>query len=172
MSDHSLTPVQVAESLRVTPALLRSIVATLPPELLERRPAPGEWSIKEILGHLIIAEELGLVGRIRALMASDEPTLALWDQVAIARERNDDARDARELLDEFEVTRERNLSLVRSLQPADLERGGHHPEIGYVRVSDFMHEWVYHDQAHLQQILQIVQQNVWPYLGNTQRFYQ
>lgn len=37
----------------------------------ERRPAPGEWSVKEVLAHLILSER-GLVLRINDMLAGDE----------------------------------------------------------------------------------------------------
>ena len=35
---------------------------------------------------------------------------------------------------------------------ADLQRGGHHPQVGYLRVGDLLHEWIHHDRNHIRQM--------------------
>ena len=76
------------------------------------------------------------------------------------------------MLDEFRAARTDSLRLVRSLTATDLDRGGHHPEVGYVRVRDLLHEWLHHDRNHVQQILAATQAFVWSSMGNTTKFSQ
>ncbi len=167
-----LTPQEVARCLRATSAILRAELAALPAPVMNWHPAPGEWCVKEVLGHMIEAEQRGFAGRIRTILGDNDPQLAGWDQAVVAGERRDCERDLAGLLDEFERLREAGVALVAGLQPADLPRGGHHPKIGYVRVGDLLHEWVYHDRNHIRQMLANVQGFVWPHLGNAQRFYE
>jgi hypothetical protein len=47
-----------------------------------------------------------------------------------------------------------------------------HPDVGRLRVTDVMHEWVHHDANHDRQILANVQAAVWPHMGNARRFSQ
>ena len=54
--------------------------------------------------------------------------------------------------------------------PGDLGRGGAHPKVGLLRVSDLLHEWVHHDRNHIRQMLANVQAYAWPHMGNAQRF--
>ncbi len=133
-------------------------------------PAPGEWSVKEVLGHLIEAERRGFAGRIRVILDAKDPALERWDQNAVARARDDDARDVHVLLEELTALRNDGIALAQQLGPADLGRGGHHPTVGYLRVGDLLHEWVHHDRNHLKQILANVQASAWPYMGNSQKF--
>jgi hypothetical protein len=37
-------------------------------------------------------------------------------------------------------------------------------------VNDLLHEWVFHDRSHLQQVFDIVKALMWPRMGNSQRF--
>jgi hypothetical protein len=37
-------------------------------------------------------------------------------------------------------------------------------------VRDLLHEWVFHDRSHLQQIFDIVKALMWPHMGNSRRF--
>ena len=66
------------------------------------RPAPGEWSANECLGHLIEAERRGFAGRVRAILATDRPDISAdleaWDPPAVAEARRDHERAAAELV--------------------------------------------------------------------------
>lgn len=168
----SIAPKQVAELLRVASTALRTELAALREPLLSWHPAPGEWCAKEVVGHLIEAEQRGFAGRIRIILAGDNPQLASWDQNQVARDRRDCQRDVGDLLNEFSKLREASVALVAGLKDSDLQRGGHHPKVGFLRVQDLLHEWIHHDRNHLKQILANVQAFVWPHMGNAQRFSQ
>jgi len=174
MPDHAaaMTPKEAAELLGAASATLRAEVAALPAATLSWHPALGEWCVKEVVGHLIEAEQRGFAGRIRIILAGDSPRLATWDQVQVARDRRDCGRNMTDLLDEFSKLRDGSVTLVRDLKDADLGRGGDHPQVGYLRVQDLLHEWVHHDRNHLRQIMANVQAFVWPHMGNARRFSQ
>jgi len=165
-----LDPPAVAALLGASLDAIRTEAAALPEPLLVWHPAPGERSVKEVVGHLIEAEQRGFAGRIRIILASKDPALERWDPGAVARARGDDERDVGALLAELTALREEGIALARRLGPADLDRGGHHPTVGYLRVGDLLHEWVHHDRNHLKQILSNVQASAWPHMGNSQKF--
>jgi len=74
MSDQPslLTAAEAAEILRATGAALAEELLGLPEALLNWRPGPDEWTIKEALGHLIESERRGFAGRIRTILAQQE----------------------------------------------------------------------------------------------------
>jgi hypothetical protein len=165
-----LAPAAVAPLLRAAADTIRAEVSALSPAVLAWHPSPGEWCVKEVLGHLIETERRGFAGRIRIVLAGQSPKLEGWDQEAVARERRDCAREAGELVDEFARMRADSVTLVAGLKPADLPRGGQHPKVGFLTVADSLHEWVYHDRNHVRQMLANVQAFAWPNMGNAQRF--
>ncbi|PYO50576.1 MAG: hypothetical protein DMD84_15360, partial [Candidatus Rokuibacteriota bacterium] len=61
-------------------------------------------------------------------------------------------------------------TLVRGLREPDLDRGGQHPKVGFLRVRDLLQEWVHHDRNHIRQALANAQAYVWPAMGNSQKF--
>jgi hypothetical protein len=164
------TPVQAARLLAASLTMIKTEVAALPPAVLTYRPAAGEWCVLEVIGHLIETEERGFAGRIRTILAEERPRFSTWDPDAVARARRDDVRDPSELLGEFTARRTESIALVETLTPADLERGGDHPEVGWLTARDLLHEWIHHDANHLRQILANVQAYTWPQMGNAQRF--
>jgi hypothetical protein len=170
MADAPLAPAEIAALLPAPVALLRAELAAVPERVLTWHPAPGEWCVKEVLGHLIEADRRGLTGRIRILLAADTPALERWDPPEVARARGDCAKSAVALLDQLAAMRQDAAALVRGLREADLDRAGRHPTVGPLRVRDLLQEWVHHDRNHVRQALANVQAYVWPAMGNAQKF--
>lgn len=170
MAEVPLTPVEIARLLPATVATLRAEFVALPDRVLAWHPAPGEWCVKEVLGHLIEAERRGFAGRIQVILGADTPVLERWEPSEVARARGDCGRAATALLDELAAMRERSASLVGRLIAADLDRAGQHPTVGRLHVRDLLQEWVHHDRNHVRQALANVQAYVWPAMGNAQKF--
>ena len=166
----ALAPAQAAALLEASGAAVQAELAAAPEAALAWHPAPGEWCVKETLGHMLEAERRGFNGRIRHILQEQDPALPGWDQQAVARERQDCGRTTLELLREFTDLRADSLRLVTGLQPSDLARGGEHEKVGHLRVADLLHEWVHHDRNHLKQMLTNIQAYVWPNMANAQKF--
>ena len=166
----ALTPAEVARLLDSAGASIRAELAALPDDVLGWHPAAGEWCAKEVLGHIIESERRGFAGRIRIILAGNEPALENWNQVEVARARRDCERSAASLIAEFDALRRDSVTLVAGLRASDLGRGGQHPKVGHLRVSDLLHEWVHHDRNHLRQMLANIQAAAWPHMGNARRF--
>lgn len=166
----ALAPTQAAALLEASGAAVQAELSAAPEAALTWHPAPGEWCVKETLGHMLEAERRGFNGRIRRILEEHDPALQAWDQQAVARERQDCLRPTLELLKEFTDVRADSLRLVAGLQPSDLARGGVHEKVGSLQVTDLLHEWVHHDRNHLKQILSNTQAYVWPNMANAQKF--
>jgi hypothetical protein len=167
-----LRPAQVAVLLEGAAQAMQAELEAFPDGLAAWHPAPGEWCVKETLGHIIEAERRGFNGRIRSILAAYDPVFLTWDPEAVARERGDCGRDLADVLAEFAALRSDSVALVRDLRDTDLGRGGQHPQVGYLRIGDLLHEWVHHDGNHFRQMLSNIQAFVWPQMGNAQRFSQ
>ena len=167
-----MTPDEVADLLESSGSGFASMLDALPRNVASWHPAPSEWCVNEVVGHVIVTEKNGFAGRIRVILGTDEPDLPAYDRDGIQKRRNDCARDPKELkLDLTEVRRE-SIKLVRSLRPEQMARGGLHPQVGRLTVDELLHEWVHHDSNHLRQALGNVQAYVWPNMGNARRFSQ
>jgi len=165
-----MTPGEVADLLESSGNGFASTLDALPPNVASWHPAPGEWCANEVVGHVIVTEKNGFAGRIRVILGADEPDLPAYDRDGIQKNRNDCARDPKELKQELTEVRRESVKLVRSLRPEQLPRGGLHPQVGRLTVDELLHEWVHHDANHLRQALANVQAYVWPNMGNARRF--
>jgi len=162
---------EVADVLQGSQNAISALLSGLPEAAACWRPGPAEWSIQEVLGHLIETEQRSFGGRIRLILEQTNPQLADWDPEAVGRARDDNAREMRVLLAEFNALRSEGIALVRRLEPPQLERMARHPYIGSVSVRDHLYEWIFHDCDHLRQMHANLQAYVWPSMGSTQKFY-
>jgi len=82
-----MTRQQIIDALRALPNQIEELVQGLSEDDLRWRPAPGEWSIKEVCCHLRDFSEIG-GERLQHMLSEDNPFLPSYDQEALARERD------------------------------------------------------------------------------------
>lgn len=165
-----LTTSQIAALLQTTIHLLETEVAVLSEPITRFRPAPHEWCINEVVGHLIETEERGFAGRIQRMLAQPDYVCEDWDPDQVARDRRDDEQQVTVLLEVLAKQRAASIRFVQTLTTEQRNRTTEHPRVGILSVNDLLHEWVYHDRNHIKQIMSNLQAWVWPAMGNAQRF--
>lgn len=109
--------------LAAQPAELRALLAAVSDTQASQPPKPGEWSIKEVIGHLNDTER---VFAFRALWIARGDTTPLpgFEQDDFVRGTDFNQRALVELLDEFAAQRQSNVLCFRPLSTAELERRG------------------------------------------------
>ncbi len=138
--------------LTITPARWLEMTHTLPPELLSRPPAPGEWSAVQCLEHLIETERDVFPVRIRAYLAGlDFPSFD-------PETRPPSPQSPLALAGEFSRLRIEALELLAPLTDADLGRTARHSKLGIVSLSETMHTWAAHDLNHTVQAERAIMQ--------------
>jgi hypothetical protein len=165
-----LTPATVAILLRAAADHITNELTALGDELAGWRPAPGEWSANECVGHIIEADRRGFAGRIGRILEVNGVAEEGWDQIAVAAGRRDHEQSIAAILAEFQTGRTAGIALVDALRSDDLERFAVHDRVGRITVSDLLHEWVFHDRNHIRQLLANAQARAWPAMGNARRF--
>jgi hypothetical protein len=96
---------------------------------LRVRPAAGEWSVAELVGHLRDAE-IGAGARYRWILAHDRPSLIGYDQdLWVERLRHQDD-DVEEMLVLMEALRRSHLALWARTSSDERARAGIHAERG------------------------------------------
>ncbi len=138
-----------------TPRRLERLIAGASTTALKKQPAPGKWSVGEILAHLA-ETELVAAFRIRLIVGAPGTPVQAFDQDSWAREGNYAARDPRRSLALFRAVRDANLALYRSLSPEQWERHGMHAERGQESVRHIVKMFAGHDLNHIQQVERIL----------------
>jgi hypothetical protein len=117
---------------------------------LRWRPADGEWSLKELAGHLEDAERM-YRRQIELIARRRDPELPYEPVDVLPYERDYRTRDLSEMLYGWESAREETVWLLRSMDEDDWDRCGVHPYRGRVNVYDIVREVHEHDLQHLLQ---------------------
>jgi len=133
------------------PQRLRKILKGLSEKELSRRPAPGKWSIKEIVAHLADGEVI-LGSRYRLIAAHDKPAIPGYDQDLFVERLGVGNTTTEELLDDFEMARMLNTDLLARLPDEALDRVGIHSERGEESIWTIMTLYAGHDRVHLAQV--------------------
>lgn len=139
-----------AEVQASTPDRVRALVAEAGRALRER-PAPGEWSVLELAGHLADAEVVA-AARYRWVLAHDRPRLAPYDQDLWVSRLHHQEADPQELVGLFAALRATNVSLWRRVPEPERERHGIHAERGPESYADIFRLMAGHDRFHLDQM--------------------
>jgi len=125
--------VEIIKTLRATPVVLRALVEDIDDARLRRRPAPREWAIIEVVGHLADTEERALA-RVRRMLAEENPELAPFDQEALAEQRHYLGLDLEGELTRLEDLRRQHLAELEALDGPGWARTGRHGEHGELSV--------------------------------------
>lgn len=146
---------EIIKTLRATPVVLRALVAGVDEAGLRRRPAPGEWAIVEVVGHLADTEERAL-GRVRRMLSEDSPELAPFDQEALAEERRYLELDLEGELVRLEQLRRDHLAVLEGLDGPGWQRAGRHGEHGELTVELYETHVAAEEVDHLAQIARLL----------------
>jgi DinB superfamily len=134
--------------------VLRALVEGIDDARLRRRPAPREWAIIEVVGHLADTEERAL-GRVRRMLAEEDPALAPFDQEALAAERRYLDLDLEGELARLERLRAEHLALLVGLDGPGWERTGRHGQHGDMTVELYETHVAAEEVDHLAQVARL-----------------
>src|SRR5258708_17235201 len=109
------------------PKRLAAAVSGVPETVLKHKPAPGKWSIHEIVGHLADSE-IVFAYRFRQGLADKDPKFAPIDQEAWAQHLGYTEAAIPELIAQFGVNRFHNLRLIRRAELEAFSKSGFHPD--------------------------------------------
>jgi hypothetical protein len=143
-----MDPLKVQAS---TARKIEKLLKGVPRNRLTRRPAPGTWSVAEIVAHLAEAELVGGY-RIRMILSAPGTPVQAYDQNKWAETGRYAKRHPKQSLKLFCALREANVALLRSLDKAQWKLHGVHAERGVETIRRLAELYAGHDINHLRQI--------------------
>ena len=143
------------EVQRKTPELLADLVVSVPEKQLFERPAPGKWSVAELLAHFADAEIVS-TWRYRQMIEHDGCVLGGYDQELWNKLGDYPSRRPEDSLQMFRLLRKTNLHMFSRLTPEEWQRRAVHAERGPMTVQDLVRQIAGHDLNHLEQIRKIL----------------
>ena len=152
---------ELVAALERAPAIVIPLVRQANPEIVKRRPAPGEWSIHENACHLAEVHPL-FFRRLDLMLSEPNPTITSYDP---GRDDPDDALlklDLDASLRRFADDRARLVARLRRLRAEDWERTARHDEYNSYSVFAMFRHLAFHDFHHAYRIEELLLRKDWP----------
>jgi hypothetical protein len=140
--------ITLARSMLETSVDRWSAIARVDATLLERPPAPGEWSAIQALQHVVDTE--ATVFRARVLAILDGRAFEGFDP-DLQGHVDQPSGTAAGLVAQLALMREASLATLATLTAADLPKTGIHADLGEVTMAELLNEWAAHDTMHIVQ---------------------
>jgi len=157
-----MTPVEaLIEALARGPDVVVPLVKQAHPEIVKRRPAPGEWSIHENAVHLAEVHPL-FFRRLDLMLREMNPEIRSYDP---GRDDPDDALlklDLDDALRRFVADRARLVERLRTLSPAEWRRTARHDEYNAYSIFIMFRHLALHDFDHAYRIEELLLRKDWP----------
>jgi hypothetical protein len=152
------TDIELIELFRCAPDGVAAAIGDASAEETRFSPAPGKWTIREIVAHLADTEIVGGM-RLRQMIGEESPNLAVFNQDAWAKAFAYNEVDVAASLGLLRTLRSINADMLA--RAADItsggafDRAGSHPERGVLTVRDWVERFTKHVDRHAQQIVNI-----------------
>lgn len=133
---------------------IQSLVRHVEKEQAVWKPSAAEWSMLEVVGHLLDEEREDF--RTRFDLTLNQPG-ADWPKInpqAWVTERSYNTRDLTESLESFLLERDKSITWLKGLASPDLEQVHVHSS-RTIRAGDLLASWVAHDLLHIRQLTRL-----------------
>jgi hypothetical protein len=119
---------QWAVQIREIPAVFRNTLLS-DENAIRHRPAAGEWSAIEVVGHMIDKMQIW-TSRVERIIVEERPALPTYDQDALVRDHAYQHANPELLFEQLRQECERFALLVEDIPTSALQREGVHEEFG------------------------------------------
>ena len=122
---------------------------------ISRRPEASQWSIKEILCHLVDIQQMSFA-RIEKMVADDNPQIELYDEVKENEERDHRQDDMQQYLAVFLLSRVFILATLNKGGDQIWQRRGRHPAQKDFTIEFILNDILDHERKNFEQIRELV----------------
>ncbi len=150
-----MNPTELAVELRRNKAIFETMLRGVPEQARTWKPKADEWSLLEVLCHLLDEEREDFRMRTRLVLEDPSVPLPPIDPTAWVRLRRYQEQAYDQVLDEF--LQERDISIAWLEARADAAWGNIHchPRLGPISAAQFLSAWLAHDYLHLRQLTRL-----------------
>jgi uncharacterized damage-inducible protein DinB len=127
---------------------LRRAVAGLTPDELKSRPGPGDWSIHEVVIHLVDSDEIA-IDRMKRMLIEDNPAQLYADESAYIAKLFPHEQSLADAMTIFEAGRRQFARVLRKLPAEAFERVATHNRKGRVTLAEMVQSYIDHVEEHL-----------------------
>jgi hypothetical protein len=142
---------ELIERYKEGPGVVAQALADITDDELDRRPAPDDWTPREVVHHLADSEMTAAI-RLRRLLAEDEAIIVGYDEAEFARRLFYDERPIQAALDALRASRDTTADILERLTEDQWARSGAHTEMGPYGVETWLEIYAAHAHDHADQI--------------------
>jgi hypothetical protein len=115
---------------------------------LASRPGPGDWSIAQVVIHLMDSDLVG-ADRMKRVIAEENPTLLAYDENKWAKHLFYEEQSLETAVTIFDLNRRQMAAILRRLDDAAFARSGRHTERGVETLAQLVNDYAEHLDHHL-----------------------
>ncbi|MEZ4811760.1 MAG: DinB family protein [Allomuricauda sp.] len=135
--------------------VFRETLVDLPLELVNWKNEPKDWSLLEIICHLVDEEKGDFRARVDHTLRVPSNPLKSIDPVGWVKKRNYNGQDFEAKLQQFDQERQISIAWLETTADLNWENTLYHPELGTMSARSFLFNWLAHDYHHIRQINRI-----------------
>ncbi len=143
-----LTPAQALEGLEYAVQEVIRQTTDLTEQQMIWSPEPGEWAVRDLILHLLTAQQL-LAGRVEKMLIEENPSLK---SLAAWAEMDETESTGKEALDRYVRLCFLTVNRLKGIGLSDWQRTGFHDEFGEITILQQAGYFARHDQYHLPQL--------------------
>lgn len=143
---------QIITRLKANAAVFQAQCRDVPEKQARWKPAPGKWSILEVMNHLADEETDDFRTRVDLTLHSPGKAWPAIDPPAWAVERKYNERDLAETVVRFVEERANSVTWLEQLEGPQWDLAYEHPVFGTITAGRVLTSWLAHDHIHIRQI--------------------
>ncbi len=148
--------IEISASLQASSRAIDALTSGIAEDVAREAPAPGKWSINDVLGHLADEERNDFRTRIDYMLHRQGQSWPAIDPQRTVREANFNRQSLLDLRADFMRERGKSLEWLEGLRDADWSAAYTHPKMGDFTAASMLCAWAAHDLLHLRQIERIL----------------
>jgi uncharacterized damage-inducible protein DinB len=143
-----LPPQEAMAALISGPDEVEDAVKGLSEEQMTQAPEPGDWAIRDVLWHLLMAQRV-FAARLPKMLAEDDPSL---EAIAVWTIEGEESLSARDILAHYRDSRASTVDQLKAMSPDDWWRTARHEEFVQFTILQQASYFAKHERSHLPQI--------------------
>ncbi len=151
---------QYIQQLEEAPGKLRAAVKGLDEKQLDTPYREGGWTVRQVTHHLADSHMNSYI-RFKLALTENEPAIKPYDEKLWAKLPDAATMPVEASLALLESLHARFVAMLRAMTPEDFARVVNHPELGKVKLENYLALYAWHSRHHVGHITELRRARGW-----------